>query len=255
MWVSFQLYVPASISTNLLKNPCSTVIYKATRLENTFRLKILLLLTSARSASGSISMYQVPQTATPSGTVDKSFFISGSVHQPYTLGERVTLEEITELDQRIPQSAGKRSMQKRSRRSGPITNAVDSSKTTGRPAISLQQLVEKGILKPGPDQISCSYKGQTIVANLADDGFIEYEGHRYQSATSFSITFKRTITPSKQGDDGWKSVIYEGKPLEHYRKLFLLHAGGDEELQESRDVQDSMHNAEVSSQSEAVEDV
>lgn len=25
-------------------------------------------------------------------------------------------------------------------------------------------------------------------------------------------------TPNKQGDDGWKSVLYEGQPLEMYRK-------------------------------------
>lgn len=43
-------------------------------------------------------------------------------------------------------------------------------------------------------------------------------GKKFQSATSFSIHCKRMQTPNKQGDDGWKSVLYEGQPLEVYRK-------------------------------------
>jgi len=54
-----------------------------------------------------------------------------------------------------------------------------------------------------------------------EDGTIEYQGKRYNSATAFSIHYKRQITPSKQGDDGWKSVAYDGRPLEHYRKIYL----------------------------------
>ena len=27
-------------------------------------------------------------------------------------------------------------------------------------------------------------------------------------------------TPNKQGDDGWKSVLYEGQPLEVYRRRY-----------------------------------
>lgn len=45
-------------------------------------------------------------------------------------------------------------------------------------------------------------------------------GKKFQSATSFSIHCKRMQTPNKQGDDGWKSVLYEGQPLDMYRKRF-----------------------------------
>jgi hypothetical protein len=197
-------------------------------------------------------MYQVPEPAIPSGAPNESFYISGSVHQPYSLGERVTVEEITELGQQIPQSVGKRI----GRSAGPLTIAIDSSKNSGRASISLLQLIEKGILKPGPDQISCSYKGQTAVANLTEDGCIEYEGRQYQSATSFSITFKRTITPSKQGDDGWKSVMYGGKPLEYYRRSYrkrlMLDAPGEADEDETQDPS-SMQNAETSSHLQSVE--
>lgn len=88
-----------------------------------------------------------------------------------------------------------------------------------RGSVSLVDLVESGVLLAGRGKITCSYKGQTVAATLTEDGCIEYQGRRYQSATAFSIHFKRTITPSKQGDDGWKSVLYDGRPLEHYRKV------------------------------------
>lgn len=38
--------------------------------------------------------------------------------------------------------------------------------------------------------------------------------------TSFSIHCKRMQSPNKQGDDGWKSVLYEGQPLELYRRRY-----------------------------------
>ena len=45
-------------------------------------------------------------------------------------------------------------------------------------------------------------------------------GKPFHSATSFSIHCKRMQTPNKQGDDGWKSVLYEGQPLEMYRRRY-----------------------------------
>ena len=35
-------------------------------------------------------------------------------------------------------------------------------------------------------------------------------GAKYSTATAFSIHCKRLQTPNKQGDDGWKSVMYAG---------------------------------------------
>lgn len=85
----------------------------------------------------------------------------------------------------------------------------------------MKDLVDAGVLIPGKNKVTCVYKGMTAVATLAEDGAIEYQGKRYNSATAFSIHYKRQITPSKQGDDGWKSVCYDGRPLEHYRKIYL----------------------------------
>lgn len=46
-------------------------------------------------------------------------------------------------------------------------------------------------------------------------------GKRFTSATAFSMHCKRLQTPGKQGDDGWKSVHYAGKPLDTYRCAYL----------------------------------
>lgn len=36
-------------------------------------------------------------------------------------------------------------------------------------------------------------------------------------------------TPNKQGDDGWKSTMYEGQPLENYRRKYFQDSGLDAE--------------------------
>lgn len=55
-------------------------------------------------------------------------------------------------------------------------------------------------------------------------------GKKFGSATAFSIHCKRMQTPNKQGDDGWKSTLYDGQPLENYRRKYLQESGldGDE---------------------------
>lgn len=45
------------------------------------------------------------------------------------------------------------------------------------------------------------------------------------SATAFSIHCKRQQTPNKQGDDGWKSVLYEGLALDTFRRRLLSKSG------------------------------
>lgn len=39
---------------------------------------------------------------------------------------------------------------------------------------------------------------------------------------------KRQQTPNKQGDDGWKSVHYEGTQLDVYRKQYMQQASAEE---------------------------
>ncbi|KAL0038648.1 hypothetical protein WJX79_001425 [Trebouxia sp. C0005] len=77
-------------------------------------------------------------------------------------------------------------------------------------------------------------KGINYVASLGKDGIIVYQGKNFGSATAFSIHCKRMQTPNKQGDDGWKSTLYEGQPLEIYRRKYFQDSGldGDDVAQE-----------------------
>lgn len=38
-------------------------------------------------------------------------------------------------------------------------------------------------------------------------------------------------TPNKQGDDGWKSTLYDGQPLENYRRKYFQESGLDGEAE------------------------
>ena len=161
-----------------------------------------------------------PSTALPTGpdAAPGSFFISGTIHRPYRLGQQVTSEDLSEeVDDGsvVGRKFGGGGLRKSTGGKGPGAGPGSGS----RGSVSLADLVDAGVLIAGRGKITCAYKGQTVAATLTEDGCIEYQGKKYQSATAFSIFFKRTITPSKQGDDGWKSVLYDGKPLEHYRKI------------------------------------
>lgn len=86
------------------------------------------------------------------------------------------------------------------------------------PTVSLGNLISAGLLEPGADVLSVSYKGSTHHASLTPGGTIEWNGRAYSSASAFSIAVKRLATPDKQGDDGWKSVVYHGRPLDELRQ-------------------------------------
>ncbi|KAK9843758.1 hypothetical protein WJX81_005092 [Elliptochloris bilobata] len=109
---------------------------------------------------------------------------------------------------------------------GDSTGALSSSGVHGsragtggrRGAPTLRDLVEAGITPPGRNRITVVYKGVTYTASLGHEGLILYQGRKFATASAFSIHCKRLQTPGKQGDDGWKSVLYEGQPLERFRR-------------------------------------
>ncbi|BDA43940.1 probable MPN domain-containing protein [Coccomyxa sp. Obi] len=152
-------------------------------------------------------------------------FISGVSHSILSLGQRPPLGALSdEEDEDDPYSP--------ETRKGNSGSAANSSGQRGRGrgrgggsakrarggTLTLQDLMDAGIIFPGRNNISVHYKGTVYTASLGKDGMILYQGKKFQSATSFSIHCKRMQTPNKQGDDGWKSVLYEGQPLEVYRK-------------------------------------
>lgn len=174
--------------------------------------------------SSALSDMLVPEAQLPT-SVAHGHLISGTVHKPFRLGQRLSADDLAD-DMEMedgPITIGRKfggTHAAARRQGGPGGGSGGPGAGTGvRGGASLWDLVQAGVLVPGSGRISVTYKGMTASATLTEDGCIEYQGRKYQSATAFSIHFKRTITPSKQGDDGWKSVLYDGKPLEHYRAI------------------------------------
>eukprot|EP00884_Botryococcus_braunii_P019406 jgi/Botrbrau1/6149/Bobra.331_2s0039.1 len=108
--------------------------------------------------------------------------------------------------------------------------------TTGKPraggGISLRVLIEEGELRPGNGVLSVEYKGFLTHADLAEDGRIVCvlegkEAQVFESPSAFSIFVKRLVNPSRKADDGWKTVKYDGKFLEHYKMLLLKRRSND----------------------------
>jgi len=155
--------------------------------------------------------------------------VSGTVHMAYYLGQKIDEEMLLKETENIMPSAKRKRRQTGSAGKG---NKVGSTST--RSGVTLADLVESGMITPKEDCISISYKGASAVASLTASGTIAYEDQEFQSATAFSIFFKRKITPSKQGDDGWKSVLYNGETLDTYRKALLDKRAKQEESEQSR---------------------
>jgi hypothetical protein len=89
---------------------------------------------------------------------------------------------------------------------------------TRRQGVSLKRLVDEGLLAPGKGVFRCEYKGMVSLGDLAEDGQILWEGLSFESPSAWSIYLKRLVTPNRKADDGWKTIKYEGKFLEHFKQ-------------------------------------
>lgn len=83
--------------------------------------------------------------------------------------------------------------------------------------ITLKKLIDAGLLEPGENNLRCEYKGVTSIGTLTLEGRILWEGLAFESPSAWSIHLKRLVTPGRKADDGWKTIRYEGKLLEHFK--------------------------------------
>ncbi|KAI8471503.1 MAG: hypothetical protein J3K34DRAFT_230637 [Monoraphidium minutum] len=72
--------------------------------------------------------------------------------------------------------------------------------------ITIKDLIDNGLIAPGPGAVTVTYKNRVTAGDLAEDGGIDFGGQRFATASAFSVHVKRLQTPSKAGDDGWRSV-------------------------------------------------
>ena len=98
---------------------------------------------------------------------------------------------------------------------------------TSAPPISVAELVARGILVPGPDAFTLNYAGRDFSAALNADGTITSPtGQTFVSPSAWSIHCKRSVNPTRQADDGWKSVRFRGKDLHSYKVLAAAQQSG-----------------------------
>ena len=89
--------------------------------------------------------------------------------------------------------------------------------------VSIDDLINRGIISPGKDVLSIQYKTHNSTATLLPNGIIEFrkpDGNyvTYKSLSAFSLDCKRIHNPKIKTDDGWSSVYYKGKSFKYQRK-------------------------------------
>jgi hypothetical protein len=67
--------------------------------------------------------------------------------------------------------------------------------------------VDSGILTIGRGVISCSYKGQTAMGHLAEDGSIEYQGVCAHASGQGRAGKRRTFAPGEGHQKGWRHTL------------------------------------------------
>lgn len=85
-------------------------------------------------------------------------------------------------------------------------------------------LFTMNLIDEGKSVISCKYKDTIFTGDVTECGLIQWNDSTYSSPSSFSLAAKRSITPGRQGDNGWDSCTFKGEKL----KIILdrcLHSG------------------------------
>eukprot|EP00884_Botryococcus_braunii_P018763 jgi/Botrbrau1/5570/Bobra.97_2s0001.1 len=151
-------------------------------------------------------------------------FVSATKHVWLTAGQPpesgVNFPEENILGQSTPIGGKRRGSANQGSAKRGKTRGASSKGLKSRAVLTLKDLLDHGIITPGHEKISVVYKGNTYKAALTKEGKIMYQGIGFTSATAFSIHCKRQQTPNKQGDDGWKSVHYEGQALDFFRRTY-----------------------------------
>ncbi|KAF5836781.1 hypothetical protein DUNSADRAFT_5408 [Dunaliella salina] len=87
--------------------------------------------------------------------------------------------------------------------------------------VTLKDLLDAGLIKPGEGNVTLSYRGVTYTANLVATGLIEFQGSTYDSPDAFSLRAKQLQLPDRESDNGWRSVLVDGVVLEDVRYAYL----------------------------------
>ena len=87
---------------------------------------------------------------------------------------------------------------------------------------TLKDLIDAGTITYGLKVLKLTYKNTTVKIDLDKDGTLKWNNQSFHTPSNFSLNFKRRITPEVQSDNGFRSIVYGGKPLNKYVKIYKI---------------------------------
>lgn len=76
---------------------------------------------------------------------------------------------------------------------GGALTAAPTRRGAGRPPLA--ELIDAGLLAPGPERLSVTYRGHVFTADLLPDGGIAAQGRVFHAPSGFSLVCKREVNP------------------------------------------------------------
>ncbi|XP_076821636.1 MPN domain-containing protein-like [Clavelina lepadiformis] len=88
-------------------------------------------------------------------------------------------------------------------------------------SVTMQTLLQEGVLEPGHAVLSIDYLGQKYCGDLLTTGKILWENSHFASPSSWATHIKKKVNPSKKSGCGWNSVKYKGKKLDKLKSNWV----------------------------------
>ncbi|XP_067930048.1 MPN domain-containing protein-like isoform X2 [Watersipora subatra] len=106
--------------------------------------------------------------------------------------------------------------------------AHGGSKSMKSKNITLDLLIQDGILEPADRSLAVKYLGRMLTADLLERGKIRCNetGQIYNTPSSWAISCKKRINPAKTSGCGWSSIRYKGKSLDLYKSKWMKYKMG-----------------------------
>ncbi|XP_005098419.2 MPN domain-containing protein [Aplysia californica] len=89
-------------------------------------------------------------------------------------------------------------------------------------SVTLNTLMEDGVIHPGKGVLSIDYLGQRFEADLLESGKIKWQGSEEEFGTpsAWALHCKRLVNPIKRSGCGWASVKYNNKKLDIWKSIW-----------------------------------
>lgn len=123
---------------------------------------------------------------------------------------------------------------------------INKSASSSGKVVTLQTLLDDGLLQPGKGVLAIEYLGQKFTGDLLEDGKIQSQETDliFASPSAWAFACKRIINPIKKSGCGWSSVRYNGRKLDVYKNIYL---------KKKKDMEDRLKEAEEAEQDSKIE--